>query len=604
MIDINLHQHVLEDAYFTVKSGSSVDEAIISAIQSAACRPTSPWARILQQPDVTKSDIYKCAIELAATARLRTDKSVQTARFWRNVARCDPRNHDIITPSPSTLEDMDKERNPEERGNMLDTLLDRLRAGEDIRTKKEEEWRPLVIGLNTPDDTPKSPALAFFQFYRAGILKATPLSRASLSSWNSDFIPTLASSKLQEDLVSYQAVRPIQADAPSGSLERICGVFSTSSLASSLDHSSTFGCSFPSLNHVFRPISSFATGRGRSATVPFSARDLALPPVKNVISNLPIVTTPGDKEQKAQAQAGQRVRFNGGALLVRSKAITARRARNTVPGHAVSPLSKATFSASVLREPSAVNSNRDRPPSQNNASLPTPPAEMDSIRYVRPPTVTRKKGSGPQLLDITPIATPPCVSNRPSLDSVPSSPSQQRIRHYVIQDPGTRLSRHGPPIPKTSQSSDTVNRTSSHAPMTASQEQLNHRGKKQPNSPLKSIRESESESNKENIPPEPLPSNPTTPTRTLSGSSRIPIRTPPKAENSHTPSIRPSSRSPPRPAMIKSVIFKPVQPLRIVKKNPVKKHAVSSIAPATPTSPLRNRQRASLTFKGPSTLPR
>lgn len=359
MIDINLHQHVLKDAYFSVEAGCSVDEAIVSAILSAASNPVSPWSRILTPSDVTKSDLYKCAIELAAAARLRADKSVQAARFWRHVAKCDSKNGNLLTPSPSQLGGMDKDIT-KERANMLDGLLDRLRAGENIRTKDEEQ-KPMVLA---PEAMLKSPASVFFEFYHAKSRAPvrSDLSLVTLSSWNSDFMAPLASSRPMDKFILPDIAKP-RSHAPSSSLERIRGIFSTSSIASSLDHGTVLSASavedsFPSVYHPFRPATSFATGRGRSATVPFSARDLSLLPIKNVISRLPTVTAPEDKEQEAQALAGQRVRFNEQIPLVRSKAIKASRPRTLDTNHTVPPsLVKVILSHSSLIEKCLLNSN-------------------------------------------------------------------------------------------------------------------------------------------------------------------------------------------------------------------------------------------------------
>ena len=346
MIDINLHQHVLKDAYFSVEAGCSIDEAIVSAILSAASNPVSPWSKILTPPDVTKSDLYKCAIELAAAARLRTDKSVQAARFWRHVAKRDPKNSDLLTPSPSQLDGMDKDTKREERADILDGLLDKLRAGENIRTM-EEEQKPVVL---TPEPIFKSPASVFFELFhtKGRVSTRSDLSLATTSSWSSNFMAPLSSSRPVDKSALCDIAKP-RSHVLSSSLERIREIFSTSSIASSLDHGpvpsvSVFEDSFSSVYHPFRPATSFVTGRGRSATVPFSARDLSLLPVKNVVSRLPTVTAPANEEQEAQALAGQRVRFNKQIPLVRSKAIKASRPRTLGTNDTVSISTKVILS--------------------------------------------------------------------------------------------------------------------------------------------------------------------------------------------------------------------------------------------------------------------
>lgn len=628
MIDINLHQHVLKNAYFSVRKGCSVDEAIVSAILSAASRPASPWSRILARPDATQSDIYKCAIELAAAARIRADKSLQIARFWRHVAKCGPRNADIITPSPSHLEEMDDDLKKEARANMLDSLLDRLRAGENIRKKKEEERRPMGFSRpDTPVETPNSPASIFFKFYRTQARRTnmdSDLSLATASSWNSDFMAPLTSSK-NVDCPSAGDITKSSSNVSPHSLERIREAFSVSSLTDSLDCNTSFGDSFHSTCRSLQPASSLVAGRGRSATVPFSARDLAFLSVKNVISKVPIVTAPGGKEQKAQELAGRRVRFNKETPLIRSKAIKAKRPRIFGSGCPAPSPTKTPLAPSSPIERLLVKSDAVCAPVQAQVGLPTPPADVDSIRYVRPPTVTRRRGSSPLRFGISSIVTLSSLPSRTSLESVPSSPPQQNIRHYVVKDPSPSRSKRGSvtyppcrpssgsgiiatprdPLTPQKQVPRDVGKQPKSTSTPVSEREPDDQFKRRSSIPVTPSRRSSASSYKENAPAKPQTSVPITPVRSAFGSSEFPTRT--SSGSTRRRTYRASTRTPPRPSMAKSVIpiLKPVQPLRIVKKNPVKKPPIPVVGTVSFASPLGSRrQRNSPASRIPPRLPR
>lgn len=583
MIDINLHQHVLKDAYFSVEAGCSIDEAIVSAILSAASNPVSPWSRILTPPDVTKSDLYKCAIELAAAARLRTDKSVQAAQYWRHVAKCDPKNSDLLTPSPSQFDGMDKDKDirREERTDMLDGLLDKLRAGENIRTREEEQK---FVVLTPEPILKKSPASAFFELFQTKGRAPTrsDLSLATMSSWNSDFMAPLSSSRPVDKSALCDIAKP-HSHALSSSLERIREIFSTSSIASSLDHgsvpsASVFEDSFSSVYPPFRPATSFVTGRGRSATVPFSARDLSLLPVKNVVSRLPTVTAPGDEVQEVQALAGQRVRFNKQIPLMRSKAIKASRPRtfgtnDTVPISTKVILSYLSFIENPLVEIKLCFSFFK----QIGIGLPTPPAEMDSICYVRPPTVMRKKGTDTPQSDASPTASSFDVSGKPSFTSASSSsfPFGCKIRPCIRKNPSPQHRKVV--VISSSDSLPPQKRSIPKQPDPPSKLRLGNISSKQRSS-VTLVRPSSSSSNKENIPPRSCKSILTTPIRSTFGSSRIPTRSPPSVHHVHKVPMRVNASTPTHLSVATKRVsdLEPVQPLRIMKKIRLKKSSVQA----------------------------
>lgn len=600
MIDIKLHQPVFKDAYTTVKNGQPADRAIIKAIQSAASKPGSPWSGILAPLDVAKSDLYKCAIELAATARLRTDESVQIARFWKHVAKYDNQNIGVVTPSSSALDLIDAELRKEERGTILDDLLERLRAGEDIRLKKEKEKKPIFVVPDTSSRIPTSPTSAFFDWYRKNARRYNPCFPSLLPSMPTlNSIPclrrplddTVLNAKRDSDFFAPDSLDHTSPAGPASSLERICGAFMTSDNEETLEDSETPSVnSFGRLNISPCPLQSvlpFAAGRNRSATFPFSKKDLALPPVKNVASKLVIVTSPGGKEREAQTTQGQRVRFNSGTSLARSKAVTARRPRIPHSGIKPSPMRKATPKVSTPLGKHVPNSAYPPSPTRKVNNLPTPPSEGDSITYIRPPTVTRKRGSGP-----LPYETTPAFNFPSSLAHVSPSPQEEKTRPYAVGGPNlASSSKLNLTLSEVSFRASSSGSTSvALVPMATSRGNLIRVNKKPKPPPLGRV----SESDKENVPPQ-----------RVSGVNR-------SSRSSFTPASLASASSgglpgSPRnalqraPPMLKPVIplLKPVQPLRIVKKNPVQRPTTSAttikpVSAPSPISPPRGvRQRIS-----------
>ncbi|KAF7782221.1 hypothetical protein Agabi119p4_1597 [Agaricus bisporus var. burnettii] len=538
LIDIKLDQPVLTDAYVVLQNGKSADQAIVEAIRSAANKHASPWSSLLGPVDVSKTDLYKSAIELAATARLQLDESIRLARFWKHVAKYSDQNVGIMTPSPSALEAINLELQKEERDTVLDDLLDRLRSGEDIR-KEDEKKRPFFAFPDTlyQDVSPTSVTHHKDSRETGSGLSVSTLDSDSYGKQPTDPATIDVVSSRDSDFFAPGNRNATSFLGPSSSLERIYGVFTTTSSEETVnDHeqlaSNSLGClSIPICS--LQPISVSAAGRGRSATFPFSKRDLTLPPVRDVICGLAVVTLPGDKEREVQAMAGQRARFYSETSLMRSKAVTNRRRQGPLRLQISKSLARKSRTANVS---TPITSKPAIPPLsiRNMKNLPTPPPEGDSIAYIRPPTVTRKNVIGP-LSDGTPSTVSPVSPISPT--RVSSFPRDQKIKPYIVRGP----------LPSSTYERNTLAdgvfpRTLNRATMVPPKN-MNQIKKKTKLLPIGRI----SESDKENISPQtrsnysPRRHNFGSPT----ASSRIPIGSPPR--------------------------LKVVQPLRIIKKNPIQK---------------------------------
>jgi hypothetical protein len=107
MVNIGLHELVLDKALAALKGGLSADEALVDSIKEAASKPGSAWATIMPAivgPRPPKQ--YIAAINL--TVKLRKDLKVsrKIASFWKKRAKDNGLHADVITPSPSMLSDL------------------------------------------------------------------------------------------------------------------------------------------------------------------------------------------------------------------------------------------------------------------------------------------------------------------------------------------------------------------------------------------------------------------------------------------------------------------------------------------------------------------
>lgn len=563
MIDIKLDHPVLNDAYVVLKDGQSADKAIIEAIRSAANKQTSPWSRLLGPVDVAKSDLYKSAIELAATARLRMDESSRLARFWKHMAKHNHQNVGVITPSSSALEVIGLELEKEERGTVLDDLLKKLRSGEGIN--KEEKKQPFFLFPVTSDSLTPSTPEPYCEDTRSTDSGPSTSTLISDACGQQPTDPTAMDVLLNRDSNSFASENPNVASfvGPS-SLERIYGAFMTTSSEETVGDHELHACqSLGCLGVPARSLQSIpasGAGLGRSATFPFSKKDLTLPPVMDVMSGLTVVTLPGAKEREVQAMVGHRAQFHSGTSLTRSKAIINKRRRSFRSQTPKSPTKRA-------RTPGNSNSMTSKPVlpllSIRNVCLPTPPPEGDSIAYVRPPTVTRKRVTGPLSYN-EPLTTSLVSPTSPTPGS--SFPQDQRIKPYAVRGPL-------PPSPPQSNALvDAVARRTWNPDSVVPLKSINQINKKPRPLPIHHTLES----NKETISPQ---------TKSISAdhgprrrkfesptaSSRIPITSPPKTSRHYSAAFKPN--------------LQVVQPLRIIKKNPIQTTSRSVEVPGTNSIP-------------------
>ncbi|EEB94726.1 hypothetical protein MPER_06413 [Moniliophthora perniciosa FA553] len=121
---------VFHEIAAAIDAGESFEHAAISVIQGCVDQPDSPWSRLV--PAVVgdrSSDQYASALGVVLKTRRDIKHGRNVAQFWKKQAKLDETNADLITPSASTLSDVQIALS-EERKRAVDDLLRKLRSGE------------------------------------------------------------------------------------------------------------------------------------------------------------------------------------------------------------------------------------------------------------------------------------------------------------------------------------------------------------------------------------------------------------------------------------------------------------------------------------------
>lgn len=121
LLDLGLEPPVLREAVSSVLTdGQDGEDALINAVQKASTDADRPVT------GPRTSDHYLSALELTINARKELKEKARYAQFWKTVAKSDPANSTIITPSPSDLDSLN-EPSVLHRPSVVDDLVYQLR---------------------------------------------------------------------------------------------------------------------------------------------------------------------------------------------------------------------------------------------------------------------------------------------------------------------------------------------------------------------------------------------------------------------------------------------------------------------------------------------
>lgn len=227
MINIGLHEPVLNNARGALRAGEDADEALVDAIKEAAAKPGSAWASIM--PAITgsrTSDQYLSAINMTLKVRRELKEAKKVIKFWKRAAQEDDRHEYTITPSASNISSI-HEMLSEKRQTAVDDLLAKLRTGT-YRVRRRVEvpepesiaptLAPATISLDETTASPMerepidTPEILEVSDTRPSILVTASNSistvRDSASTTRGPYVPNLpplASESFKEELVASQS---------------------------------------------------------------------------------------------------------------------------------------------------------------------------------------------------------------------------------------------------------------------------------------------------------------------------------------------------------------------------------------------------------------
>ncbi|ESK92107.1 hypothetical protein Moror_10279 [Moniliophthora roreri MCA 2997] len=138
---------VFHEIAAAIDAGKSFQHAAISVIRELVDKPDSPWSKLV--PAVVgdrSSDQYASALSMVLKTRKDIKHGRNVAQFWKKQAKLDEANANLVTPSASTLSDVQIALS-EERKRAVDDLLRKLRSGEiPVRSRVLTQAAPICEG--------------------------------------------------------------------------------------------------------------------------------------------------------------------------------------------------------------------------------------------------------------------------------------------------------------------------------------------------------------------------------------------------------------------------------------------------------------------------
>lgn len=121
VIDSGSNRRVFSDAHVALRDGHDVDQALASAISHIATDTDSPGV-VSSTIGPRTQDEYMAALQLTLKSRMQLRESRKIAKFWRDIAKQDGQNEEIVTPSSSNISSIHETLGPE-RQKAVDALI-------------------------------------------------------------------------------------------------------------------------------------------------------------------------------------------------------------------------------------------------------------------------------------------------------------------------------------------------------------------------------------------------------------------------------------------------------------------------------------------------
>ncbi|KAF8828685.1 hypothetical protein HHX47_DHR3000223 [Lentinula edodes] len=167
LLDIAVCGPVFHRTRSAISSGFVFMDAIVDAIREAAEVPHSPWSALIPPVIGARSqDHYASALSITLRTRSDVRRIKNLARYWKSSAQEDEKHKDVITPSGSTLSEV-QEVFTTERQKAVDALWIKLKSGElpirsTVVSQAREEDTALIHAFTVKPSAPSVNASSLF----------------------------------------------------------------------------------------------------------------------------------------------------------------------------------------------------------------------------------------------------------------------------------------------------------------------------------------------------------------------------------------------------------------------------------------------------------
>lgn len=184
LIDVGLHELVLDKAHARLRKGENADDAFVDAIKEAAAKPGSEWARIFPAIIGPRTpEAYVSAINMTLKLRQELKESKRVASFWKLTAKEGGEHADTFTPS-SISGVLRINELPGERSHLVDDFVAKIHST-DWSTSRRDDLAQVI-----PTSCMLSPTPAAIEAPKLppdlGVLSTPPRSKLIASLFEHD----------------------------------------------------------------------------------------------------------------------------------------------------------------------------------------------------------------------------------------------------------------------------------------------------------------------------------------------------------------------------------------------------------------------------------
>ncbi|KAJ2930250.1 hypothetical protein H1R20_g6823, partial [Candolleomyces eurysporus] len=166
LVDLGLDPSTLRESISSVlKDGQPGEDALISAFQRSSLAKGPSWSKHLSPATdgLRTVDHYLSALDLTINARKELKEKAKATQFWKMVAKSDPAHADMVTPSPSALDQIQTQpisASNAPKSSVVDDLVVQLK-GAPSKKQSDDHKSGARISSDADIALPESPPFSF-----------------------------------------------------------------------------------------------------------------------------------------------------------------------------------------------------------------------------------------------------------------------------------------------------------------------------------------------------------------------------------------------------------------------------------------------------------